>query len=196
MAHTQKPDFVFRRNGRVHLNWQGRQFSRLLAAEVCVSPVVMLDTPCSEGVLEYWLPTPFDSFPFTSPPVRHRVSSGFRRTIRKTLITQFTASVPYHNKILHHHYGTIRSIDLRCSKCCCWRLEPLMSLLLLRNYRGGGGGGWRWKGRHSKSVLQKTTPLIGLKPLKVHQTTPTCITARWVDTSEEVVWITLSLYLS
>ena len=31
-AHEQKPDFVFRRNGRVHLNWQGSQFSRLLAA--------------------------------------------------------------------------------------------------------------------------------------------------------------------
>ena len=28
----------------------GRQFSRLLAAEVCASAVVMLDTPCSEGV--------------------------------------------------------------------------------------------------------------------------------------------------
>ena len=35
MAHAQKPDFVFRRNGRVHLNRRGRQFSRLLAAEVC-----------------------------------------------------------------------------------------------------------------------------------------------------------------
>ena len=29
MAHAQKPDFVFRRNGRVHLNRQGRQFSLL-----------------------------------------------------------------------------------------------------------------------------------------------------------------------
>jgi len=47
MAHAQKPDFVF---GRVHLNRQGRQFSRLLAAEVCVSAAVMLDTPCSEVV--------------------------------------------------------------------------------------------------------------------------------------------------
>jgi hypothetical protein len=48
MAHAQKPDFVFRRNGRVHLNRTGgRQFSRLLAAEVCASTVVMLDTPCS-----------------------------------------------------------------------------------------------------------------------------------------------------
>ena len=35
MAHAQKPDFVFRRNGRVHLYRRGRQFSRLLAAEVC-----------------------------------------------------------------------------------------------------------------------------------------------------------------
>ena len=50
MAHAQKPDFVFRRNGRVHLNRRGRQFSRLLAAEVCASAVVMLDTPCPEVV--------------------------------------------------------------------------------------------------------------------------------------------------
>jgi len=50
MAHAQKPDFVFRRNGRVHLNRRGRQFSRLLAAEVCASAVVMLDKPCSEVV--------------------------------------------------------------------------------------------------------------------------------------------------
>ena len=50
MAHAQKPDFGFRRNGRVHLNLRGRQFSRLLAAEVCASAVVMLDRTCSEVV--------------------------------------------------------------------------------------------------------------------------------------------------
>jgi hypothetical protein len=50
MAHAQKPDFVFRWNERVHLNRRGRQFSRLLAAEVCASAVVMLDTPCFEVV--------------------------------------------------------------------------------------------------------------------------------------------------
>ena len=52
MAQAQKPDFVFRRNGRVHLNWPGGagQFSRLLAFKVCASAVVMLDTPCSEIV--------------------------------------------------------------------------------------------------------------------------------------------------
>ena len=51
MTNAQKPDLVFQRNGRVHLNRRGRQFSRLLAAEVCASAVVMvvmLDTPCSE----------------------------------------------------------------------------------------------------------------------------------------------------
>ena len=47
MVHAQKPHFVFRRNGRVHLNRRGRQVSRLVAAEVCASAVVMLDTPCS-----------------------------------------------------------------------------------------------------------------------------------------------------
>jgi hypothetical protein len=77
MEHAQKTDFVFRRNGRVHLNRQGRQFSRLLAAEVCASASVMLDTPRSEVVWEYWLPTPFASFPFASPPMRHRVPSCF-----------------------------------------------------------------------------------------------------------------------
>jgi len=48
MPHAQKPDFVFWWNGQVHLNRRRRQFSRLLAAVVCASAVVMLDTPCSE----------------------------------------------------------------------------------------------------------------------------------------------------
>jgi len=67
MAHAQKPNSVFRRNGRVHLNRRGRQFSRLLAAELCASAVLMLDTPCFEVVCEYWLPTPFTGFPLHFP---------------------------------------------------------------------------------------------------------------------------------
>ena len=42
--------FRLRRNGRVHLNRRWCQFSRLLAAEVCASAVVMLEPPCSEVV--------------------------------------------------------------------------------------------------------------------------------------------------
>jgi len=41
MVHMQKPDFVFRRSGRVYLNRRGRQFSRLLAAEVCASAFIV-----------------------------------------------------------------------------------------------------------------------------------------------------------
>jgi len=50
MAEAQKPHFVFRLNGRVHLNLRGSQFSRLVAAEVCASALVMLDTPRPEVV--------------------------------------------------------------------------------------------------------------------------------------------------
>jgi hypothetical protein len=42
--------FRLKRNGRVHLNRRGRQFIRLLAAEVCASAVVVLGTPCPEVV--------------------------------------------------------------------------------------------------------------------------------------------------
>jgi len=72
MAHAQKADFVFRRNGRVYLNRRGRQFGRLLAAEVCASAVVTLDTPYSEvvwGVLATHSIRQFPlHFPSRAPP--------------------------------------------------------------------------------------------------------------------------------
>jgi len=79
--NAQKPDFVFRPNGRVHLNWRGRQFSRLLAAEVCASAVVMLDTPCSEVV---WRVLATHAIHF--PSLRHRVPSHFNWTLPLALL--------------------------------------------------------------------------------------------------------------
>jgi len=67
MAHAQKPDFVFWRNGQVHLNWRGRQFSRPLAAEVCASAVVMLNEPCSEVVWRALATHPIRRFPLHFP---------------------------------------------------------------------------------------------------------------------------------
>ena len=64
MLHAQKPDFVFRGNGQVHLNRRGCQFSRLLAAEVCV---VMLDTQCSEVVWRLLATHSIRQFPLHFP---------------------------------------------------------------------------------------------------------------------------------
>ena len=44
----------------------------------------MLDTPRSELAWEYWLPIPFASFPFTSPPVLHRVPPGSERALQRS----------------------------------------------------------------------------------------------------------------
>jgi len=49
MAHAQKPDLVFQRNGRVHLNRRWSQFSRLLAVEECGST----DRNCIDRVPTY-----------------------------------------------------------------------------------------------------------------------------------------------
>ena len=78
MAHAQKPDFVFRRNGPVHLNRRGRQFNRLLAAEVCASAVVMLDTPCSEVVCRVLATHSFRQFPLHFPSRASRCAITFQ----------------------------------------------------------------------------------------------------------------------
>ena len=68
MAHAQKPDFVFRRNGRVHLNRQGHQFSRL----------VMLDTPSSEVVWRVLATHSVRKFPLHFPSLASRCAITFQ----------------------------------------------------------------------------------------------------------------------
>jgi hypothetical protein len=89
MAHAQKPDFVFPWNRRVHLNRWGCQFSQLLAAEVCASAVVLMDTPQSEVAWEYWLPTPFHS------PVSPSLPLPCATRFRTSSTTAFTAWASY-----------------------------------------------------------------------------------------------------
>ena len=79
MAYAQKPDFFFRRNGRVHLNRRGRQFSRL----VCASAVVMLDTSCSEVVWRVLATHSIRQFLLYFPPVCHRVPSHFNCSLQR-----------------------------------------------------------------------------------------------------------------
>jgi len=77
--HTRrKPDFLSRRNGRVHLNRLGRQFSRLLAVEVCASAVVMVDTPCSEVVWRVLATHSIRQFPLHFPSCASRCVITFQ----------------------------------------------------------------------------------------------------------------------
>jgi len=82
-APTQKPDFVFRRNGRDHLNWRGCQFSRLLAAEVCASALIVGSNAGytmfrgSEKGTGYSLHSPVSpSLPLLCVTMCHHVSTG------------------------------------------------------------------------------------------------------------------------
>ena len=105
MAHAQKPDLVFPRNGRVHFNRRGRQFSRLLAAEERASAVVMvvmLDTPCSAvqcktagyPLNSYVSPT----FPLPCVTVSHQDSTElyFIRTLTVMLWILFISPCEHH----------------------------------------------------------------------------------------------------
>ena len=84
MAHAQKPDFVFRaKQTSPFKSAGGRQFSRLLAAEVCTSAVVMLDAPCS--IRQFPLHFPYSASPCaltfqleSANKFRHQIDRNFR----------------------------------------------------------------------------------------------------------------------
>ena len=141
MTHAQKPDFVFRVNGRVHLNRRGSQFSRLLAAEVCATALVMLDTPRSEVVWEYWLPTPFASFPFTSPPVRHSVPPHSERSILHTLIFANVLLTQHRiansRKALHNLCQRGSANIIRCPQCAVTDSKETQIWVLQRMHLNG-----------------------------------------------------------
>ena len=115
MAPAQKPDFVFRQNGRVHLNWQGRQFSRLLAAEVCTSAVVMLNTPCSEEVWRVLAAHSISQYPLQFPyKVRQRVPSHFNWNLTSTQAIDIITIIPKQIHLLAN-YCKLAIINARCN---------------------------------------------------------------------------------
>jgi hypothetical protein len=91
MAHAQKPDFAFRRNGVVRLNrwggggggggggssvgcWQASRTHQPAEFVLLVRACVLQSRDA------YWLPTPFSCFPFTSPVCQH-ISTAVYHTI-------------------------------------------------------------------------------------------------------------------
>ena len=94
MAHAQKPDFVFRRNGRVHLNRCGASVQSTTSSRgvrISGSNVGYTMFRGSAKGTGYPLHSPVS--PFTSPPVRHRVPSRFDWTL-----PLWTVSVYYKRK--------------------------------------------------------------------------------------------------
>ena len=118
MAHAQKPYFVFRPKGRVHLNRRGRQFSGLLAAEVCASALLMQDTACSEvdwKTTGYPLHSPvFPSLPLPYVTVCHQVSTELYVTrilsyislvYLPLMLSRYMYRVAEESPHLHLHYN-------------------------------------------------------------------------------------------
>jgi hypothetical protein len=88
--HTRRNQISsFGETDRVHLNQRGCQFSRLLAAEVCASAVVMLDTPCSEVAWRVLATHSFRKFPPSLPlpciTVCHHVSTGLYTSVNNCI---------------------------------------------------------------------------------------------------------------
>jgi len=120
MAHAQKPDSIFLRSGRVRLNQQGRQFSRLLAAEVCASAVVMLDAPCSEVVSRVLATHSIRQFPLHFPSLRQRVPPHFKWTLRQTPCS--VTSVIYVVRLIVYQpqdlLPALRTVNIYCQTYC------------------------------------------------------------------------------
>jgi hypothetical protein len=122
MAHAQKPDFVFRRNGRVHLNRHGRQFSPLLAAEVCASAVSNAGYTMFRGSVKstgYPLHSPVSpSLPLPCVTMCHHVSAGLYNTTRHKITEKSTSVliIQFRNFVV-----LLRSVCRYLASCVSWR---------------------------------------------------------------------------
>jgi len=77
MAHAQKPDFVYRRNGRVHLNRRGRQFTGSRGVRISGSNAGYTMFRGSVKGTGYPLHSPVSpSLALPCVTVRHHISTG------------------------------------------------------------------------------------------------------------------------
>jgi len=115
MAHTQKPDFVFRRNGRVHLNLRGASVQSTIGSpSSCAHQpagfVLLVQACVLQSCDAYWLPTPFSCFPLhfssrTSPcaiTFQTQTTSERRERISKPHLRSATRGLkkPHHFAVL------------------------------------------------------------------------------------------------
>jgi len=109
MAHAQKPDFVFRRNGRVHLNRRGASVQSTTGSRgVRISGNIVGYTMFRGSVKSTGYPlhspvSPLRSLPWVT--VCHHVSTGVYIHWNNTRFTVVTSAGQPTNKISAGHYG-------------------------------------------------------------------------------------------
>ena len=116
MAHAQKPDFVFRRNGRVHLNRRGRQSttgSRVVG--ISGSNVGYNMFRGSAKGSGYTIHSPLNhSLPLPCVTVCHRVLTGLYNDVNNQQMQQLFRLLPLFNKLrtgdadLHFYITTVQ----------------------------------------------------------------------------------------
>jgi len=94
--------FIFMRNGRVHLNRRGRQFCRLLAAEMCALAVVMLDTACSEVVWRVLATHSIRQFPLHFPSRASPCAITFQLDCTTTVLFLSPKFLIYPSVLIHY----------------------------------------------------------------------------------------------
>jgi hypothetical protein len=124
-AHAQKPHFVFRRNGRVHLNRRRRQFSPLLAAEVCASALIVGSNA--------WYTMFRRSEKGSGYPLHSLVSPSLPQAVRRRVPSHFNWSLPTHQQWITTHV-TNKCTILYFTRPVFSQLH--VSVLLSRHLRG------------------------------------------------------------
>jgi hypothetical protein len=123
MIHAQKPIFVFRPNGRVHLNrWCGGGWGSVQlttgrrAVHIRLQGLYCSCKPafCSHVTLAYWLPNPFSCFSFASL-VGHRAPSHFKSNILCVQVDARNESQSFNTNadLKHHMAAVIRAESFR-----------------------------------------------------------------------------------
>jgi hypothetical protein len=139
--HTHRNQIsFFQRNERIRLNRRGLQSSRLLAAEVCASAVVMMHTSCSEVVWSVLATNFIRQFPLHFPSRASPCAITFQLDSTWNVIGQ-TASVSCCS-YLHMEEGFFTDVgwskkeripfifnDESTGSCICLRLDLYMSYL-------------------------------------------------------------------
>jgi hypothetical protein len=182
MTQAQKSDFVFRRNGRIHLILQGRQFSRLLAVEVCASALIVGSNAGyimfrgSEKGTGYSLHSPVSpSLPLPCVTVSHHISTGVYHSVElqgvvswKTSILTVTAMKTLNIILYFVKHDAVKSLGIGGKvrqifrRGCRWSLVRSFIPPYPPLYLGGGGAWWllgRWLnetgvGREGKSLCR------------------------------------------